>query len=672
MSVLITKRWTRSAGSLLNSRAMQIHGTESSHLRAVPALLLVAMTTAALLFLLPACSDSDGGGGGLSGDTTGGGDLGEEDASLDDTGGEDAPTSGDVDAEDGTGEDVPPAGCEDCLDPYTCVEGYCVQPEPDGCEPGAENGCSGDGALWTCDDSGTAFYPKPCPNDGRCQDGTCTPVICEPGSWFCEGVDMKKQCNADGTGFEEPVECPGQQYCTSGKCGISCDIDPKFGSYVGCTFWTVDLPNYPDPSLEPTPEDLPHAIVVANPGELMAEVSFEPPEGITVDVDDPTIPGRQSRVFLMPKQNVSGTETAMKGIRFTSTRPVLVHQFNPWDNQFSNDASLLLPEPFLGSEYVVLSWPTAANELSPVPIPGMDMPNQSGWFTVLAPFADTEVTIAVTAHVAAGGKLAEMDEGGVQTVTLDKGEVLNVEATPESFFEVSDLTGSTVTANKPVAVFGGHEEAVIAPEGDDSCCADHLEEQFLPPGILGSDYLAVKTKPRGGDVDFWRIQAAEDQVTITTDPPIDGVDGVTLAKRGEWVEAPTDQSFEIHGTGKLQVGQYLISAHSTDDWTGDPSLILSVPVERFRDFYVLMVPPDYTENYVTVVKKPETTVKIDDVAVPESDFEPIGSGTWTRAYVQLEAGVHDASGDGEFGLTAYGFNEAVSYGYPGGMSDPGQ
>jgi hypothetical protein len=412
--------------------------------------------------------------------------------------------------------------------------------------------------------------------------------------------------------------------------------------------------------------------VVSNPGELLAEITFETPPGVTVNAPDTKVPGRTSRIFLMPVLNVSLTSTAMKGIRVSSTRPVLVHQFNPWDNEFSNDASLLLPETFLGSEYTILSWPSG-----PSIFPGLK--GQSGYFTVVAAYAKTDVTIMVTADVLAGGKVQAMKAGTSQTITLERGEVMNIEMTADfsSVFGNTDLTGSTVTANKPVAVFGGHEEAVIAPQdAEESCCADHLEEQMLPKSVLGKQYVAVKLKPRGGESDYWRIQAAEDNVTFSTNPPLktsanspQTTTNLTLKKRGDWVEVVTPESFEIDATGLLQVGQYMVSQAVTDDFIGDPSLILLVPDNRFRSFYVLAVPSSFTKNYVTIVKKPGETAAVDGVAVPQGDFKPVASGLWERAYVALTPGVHDVSGSAPFGLTAYGYSSAASYGYIGGIGD---
>jgi hypothetical protein len=622
----------------------------------------------ALATFVTTCSDSDSGsssGGDWSVVGTDGGTSSDGETQVGD--GVTPPIDGVVPPEDGVtppDDGSPPPDCADCVAPNACIDGYCVTPEPGGCTPGDAGPCVNDTVASACDGTGTAYVPTPCPTNQGCVDEVCKPIICVPGTFVCEGLNMKKACNADGTGFESPEACPEEMYCTSGKCTSTCAIDPKFGSYVGCAFWTVDLPNYPDFTLNPTPEDLPHAVVISNPSELDAVITFEPPAGITVDNPDPIVPGNSSRVFMMPVTNVNQTSTGFHGIRFTSTRPVLVHQFNPWDNKFSNDASLLLPEPFLGSDYTILTWPTSP--IGIIEIPGFDPPpNQNGYFTVIAPYDNTTVTFQVTADIQAGGKVKAMKAGGLQSVVLDTGEVLNVEAEPTGLFDPMDLTGSTVSADKPIAVFAGHEEAVIG----DGCCADHLEEQMFPPSILGDHYLAVKTKPRGTEPDYWRIQAIDPGVSIVTDPPITGAHGETLGARGDWLEVVTSQSFEIVATGKIQVGQYLVSQEVTEQFTGDPSLILTVPIERYRDFYVVMVPDGYNADWVTVIRPAGAAVSADGAAIADGDFMPLVTG-WEYAYVALEPGIHKFDGDQPFGLVAYGYNNAVSYGYPGGMSDP--
>src|SRR5690606_38476942 len=154
------------------------------------------------------------------------------------------------------------------------------------------------GAIMTCDDTGTAFVPRSCPSSHQCQDGACKPILCQPGTTFCEGLSAVKSCLDDGTGFTDPVPCPQGEYCSFGKCSGACFAAPTFGSYVECSYWTFDLPNWPDPTITPTPpKDLPHALVISNPNELDATISWEPPPGVTIPSTDNVVKAGESKVF---------------------------------------------------------------------------------------------------------------------------------------------------------------------------------------------------------------------------------------------------------------------------------------------------------------------------------------------------------------------------------------
>ena len=514
-------------------------------------------------------------------------------------------------------------------------------------------------------------------------DTTQPGSYCVPLSWRCDDLTHRVQCNSQGQAYDAPVACGNEEICRNGACVVRCPNDPKFGVYVGCEFWATDLENYPDPTLNPTPENLPWAMVVSNPGANAVRVGFEMPPLFTYAPADDVVPAGESRSFQLPNINVQGTSVRPKGVHLTASGPVLAYMFNPWDNRFSNDASLLLPDPLLGTEYAILSWPTSPIGVVQI-IPGVTPPaNQNGYFTVIAAYDDTHVTFQVTAKVKASGSIPAMSPGQTHTVTLRRGDVLNVEADPDQLFDPMDITGSRVTSDKPIAVFGGHEEAVIGdriPDGENGqltspCCADHLEEQMLPIGVLGTHYFAVKSAPRGTSViepDVWRIQAVEPGVTVTTTPAQPGAGSFTLQNIGDFKEISTNQSFEIDATGKVQVGQYLVTRDNTEAFTGDPSLVLLVPADRFRKDYVISVPDGYSKLWVSIVRPAGASLTLDGVAAGATGFAPLGASGWSTGYLPLTAGQHVISGDQDFGLTVYGYSNAVSFSYIGGLKGPGE
>lgn len=540
----------------------------------------------------------------------------------------------------------------------------------------------------TPDTTDTSLVPDTTP-DTTSSDTTDTQnevvdqQICLPGLYICNSISLRAQCAPDGKSYLPPEPCGEDESCRNGVCTPRCPNDPKFGVYVGCEFWATDLPNYPDPTLSPTPENLPWALVISNPGTTDVRVGFEMPPLFNYAPPDDTVPGGQSRTFQLPNINVQGTSLMPKGVYVIATGPVLVHQFNPWDNRFSNDASMLLPEPLLGRDYVILSWATSPFDL--VPIPGFPTPpNQNGYFTVIAAYPNTSVTFTVTAPVRASGAIPKLNPGSTHTVRLNRGDVLSIQADPESLLSPADISGSIVSADKPIAVFGGHEQAVVGDpyevqdenglRMESPCCADHLEEQMLPIELLSTRYYAPKSPPRGTssiEDDFWRIQAAQDNVQVTTNPAQVGANNVTLAKKGDYITVKTNQSFEVVGTGKLQIGQYLTARDTTEDFIGDSSLVLMVPSDRYRKDYAFAVPAGYTSLRVAIVRQTNAAITVDGQPVSGS-FTPIASTGWEVGYVTVTPGYHVASSAGRFGLFVYGYSNAVSFSYIGGLAGPGE
>ncbi|MFH1532229.1 MAG: IgGFc-binding protein, partial [Pseudomonadota bacterium] len=253
--------------------------------------------------------------------------------------------------------------------------------------------------------------------------------------------------------------------------------------------------------------------------------------------------------------------------------------------------------------------------------------------------------------------------------TLQQGEVLSFQA-DGSVLALRDLSGSRVSATQKVAVFSGHEEAVVQPPScDDGCCAEHIEEQLLPLAVWGAVVPCAKAPPRGpSDMDLWRIQAGAAGVVLTTSPPIPGLHGQVLAEDGDWVQAFAGASFLVEATGPIQVAQYLASQGCTEDFIGDPALVMAVPAARYRSSYVFATLEGYAENLVTIVRPVGAAVALDGAPLAGGAFQAVGSSGWEVGYFEVEGGAaHTVVGASPFGLYLYGYSGPVSYGCPGGL-----
>src|SRR5439155_1372761 len=111
---------------------------------------------------------------------------------------------------------------------------------------------------------------------------------------------------------------------------------------------------------------------------------------------------------------------------------------------YTNDASLLLPSNAWTGNYRV----AARNTWSGYP----------GLYAVTAAQDNTMVTLGPSAT---GGNIksgAGVAANGTGTITLNKGDVLQVLSNGNGLTnDPSDVTGTLVTASLPVQVIGGHE-----------------------------------------------------------------------------------------------------------------------------------------------------------------------------------------------------------------------
>jgi hypothetical protein len=542
-----------------------------------------------------------------------------------------------------------------------------------GCGPGKRDlgPCSSgethcDGLTYQTCVGGKFVDQQDCPM--ACSEGLgCT--ACKVGEATCNG-NTASVCNESGTGFE-PVLCDPMQ-------GLSCDPTAMGGcvgacspkslgtSYIGCDY-------YPTVTGQAVLDSFDFAVAVANAGASDVTVTIE--GGALGAAQTLSVPARKVAVQTLPWQNAlklcnsttqndcifnmttqSAALAAKGAYHLRSTGPVTVYQFSPLqymkgaEFSYSNDASLLLPTNVWRSKYYAASFQQVGN-------------TNPGLLAVTAKQDGTMVSITPTAATNAAQGAPAFTQGQQQTVMLNQGDVIEI----ATF--TGDLTGSQISADKPVQVISGHFCADI-PDTVGYC--DHIEESMFPVDTLGTNYLinapAVTTLPNG-KVEFIRIIATGDNTNLMYDPPQAGAP-TTIAKAGGFVEIQNNAaSFRIQADQKVLVAQYMEGQDAGGN-TGDPAMTLAVPVEQFRTEYLFHAPTNYESNYVDVTAPVGATVTLDGAPL---SFAPIGSTGYALSRVYpLGAGPnndgnHQIQGTMSFGITVYGYGQYTSYWYPGGL-----
>ncbi|MGE5186055.1 MAG: IgGFc-binding protein [Acidobacteriota bacterium] len=580
----------------------------------------------------------------------------------------------------------------DC--PMACADGIgCVQ-----CQPGTQYCMGGD--VWGCDQNGTpSGVVQQCTGANTCVNGTCTDACADAAqnrSYIgCEywAVDLDNAVEVLGQSFEPALSCaaayglptgagqtetlnvcfasnqcgtPGKPPCYEGLCDAN---DPCPSNYT-CTSKAVCVLDAQHASF---------AIIVSNPQARDAHVTVTGANGATITQ---TIAAGQVAPILpqmggtIPDQSVGGTIHAKLAYKITSDMPIVAYQFNPLDNtalDFSNDASLLIPQTAFDIDYYGLAWPTL-DRRNPAPGPHP----YYGYLTVVAATDNTQISVTPTTAVQASATQQTIAAGATVNFTLNAFDVLQLEASG-----AGDLTGTSITSTNmvPFGLFGGHQATAFGettpPDAQHTlgpCCADHLEEMVFPKSTWGKAFAIARSQPRTNEPDYLRIMAQKPGTAVTFTPaPTTVVSGdCTNLAPGGFCDVKIQGDTEISSTEPVLVGHYLESsiwqntARTSSVGTGDPSMAIAVPTEQYRTDYTILIPNAYSQgNYLSISAAPTGAVTVDGTSVTLAPFP--GGGTHRVARVPVTAGQHTIHCPDGCGVLVYGYDSAVSYMFAGGL-----
>lgn len=378
---------------------------------------------------------------------------------------------------------------------------------------------------------------------------------------------------------------------------------------------------------------------------------------------------------------------------------------------FSNDASLLLPAHILGTSYVAIT-PGHSHISSP--------PDQfplSSQMAIVATQDNTSVTVkaaGVTQASTSGPAITAMAAGETRVFTLQSYEVLQfssatagADLTPDCTNlnpgswcrKANDLTGSIITTDKPVALFGS--SACLQVPFNRAYC-DHVEEQVFPFDTLGKNFVAVPSNPlrlnnnnfsTNPPPDHFKIVAgATTTLTITPPPaasdvviPLNCTTGnlqsnTCVLAGGKFVEFKSVRPFTIVASNPIAVAQFFpgqgtVTGLATDPQQGDPSMVLLPPIEQWRSRYTVLASTGLKDNYLglSIDGSKVASVKVDGVIV--QGFATISGTPFQSKNYAVTTGTHTIEVTPQpgqqtlpgAGVTVYGYDAQVSYGYTGGL-----
>lgn len=376
-----------------------------------------------------------------------------------------------------------------------------------------------------------------------------------------------------------------------------------------------------------------------------------------------TVEVKLNAVFGSAVELANGEEFSEKSIEVLANDDITLYGINI--NAKSADAFLGLPDDVLTGRYIVLGYPNGPMDN----LGGGPKRYAPSEFAVVGTEDGTTVKITAPQGTVINGRLTT-----AFTIGLDKGQVFFGEAQTVG---AQDISGTEVVSNKPVAVFGGNDRTSV-PSWIGNF-RDHLVEQIPPLEAWGKEAVLTpfyKITPSSPHIAEARILAAFDNTVWR----IDGVQQTPPLMRGKPVRIDLTKAQVVTADQPILVAQY---EHSVDVYSnpgnpasqpllGDPFMTLIPPSEQFDTAYAFQSVTheefDDTAHFINVVipNTATSTVTIDGVNGGWA-FTAIPGSRFSYAQIRVRPGAHYIRANEPFGLYAYGYGAANSYGYNGGM-----
>lgn len=336
----------------------------------------------------------------------------------------------------------------------------------------------------------------------------------------------------------------------------------------------------------------------------------------------------------------SGTGVRDSGFKVVSADPIAGYFVNRAG--FSTDMTYLFDSTALGTSYVVASQGGGFGEGSQVAIHA------------------TENNTVVTFKPVGAAQVS---------VTLQAGETYKYAG------GTTNLTGSFVSSDKPVAVFGGHSCAQV-PAGITFC--DTLLEQMIPTDKLSKSYALTASQGSALAVtrsDLVRVIATENG----TEVKVNGVIVATLAA-GSFHEfsLASNTGATVEASAPVMVAQYLTGGGGANT---DPAMSMVPGSDTWLKSYRLSTPSgaqSFLIDYASLVINTADldSLLLDGADVDTSSFSVIAGTAYSRGNVTLPDGLFTLDASNPFLLMLGGGSNADSYftfggaTFAPGISDP--
>ncbi|HLP29383.1 MAG TPA: IgGFc-binding protein, partial [Candidatus Didemnitutus sp.] len=388
---------------------------------------------------------------------------------------------------------------------------------------------------------------------------------------------------------------------------------------------------FPQVWTAPTEKPLPQPMQLLISSRVKTSVRIQSPAGVNdaakMDKEYTVEPNKVLRVPISTAyMNVKSQARKGYGISITSKHPITVSTLQAW--QGNGETAQHLPVESWGTSYYSMNF-----YQDRYGFPAMGYQYRPSQILVIADQDSTVVTYSPTVPTEGGIDAPSVAKGASQSITLMRGETFLIKSlidTSMSRDSSSDLSGTSITSTKPIAVVSGHTKVstprmpdILVPNRPDateaSMVRNNVHEVMHPTTMAGRTFVTLpvmytplrvvgqnSTNYGIGDDrgDVIRFIALEDNTRIQCmSQDGSGFDNVFTLQKGETQFLPAHEQASLwNTTAPVLVGQYgksyakvaitQIKAGdgSADEVLGRPTVEVGMPMLQ-------MVPP--TDRWIT-------------------------------------------------------------------------
>lgn len=359
----------------------------------------------------------------------------------------------------------------------------------------------------------------------------------------------------------------------------------------------------------------------------------------------------------------------------SAPEPITVNALNQAD--LTSDAALIYPIEALGKEYKIMAYNSDGfkNMLEPSLLDDRSTASQA---IILATEDNTKVD--VQSSVSLVGRNTQSF-----TVTLQKGESCLLQALITLSALSPDISNTIVKADKPIAVFAGHQRSPVPDTLLTS--RDHLFEQMPPLELWGNEFFVAP-------IDISSINSVpNDRVRIisqfdNTEIIINGA-LTKVMSRSEVYTIKAVGPMRIFASAPILVGFMkgtAVSAAPPRD--GDPAFMIVPPSRQYRKEYLVAHPlfvgtkestnsKVYLSNFLTVIiaNRAKNSLLLNGKKITaETQFKNFASSTtgkncleYVYAHIKVNDGTNLLTASESFGCFVSGYGYLDSYMFWGGI-----